>query len=223
MIASTEDVRGLSVEARDGEIGTIKDLLIDDTGWSVRYLAADTGGWLTGRQVLLTPDAVEAIDERERVRVNLTRDQVENSPPLSSDQPVSRQWEADLYTYYGYAPYWGYGPGWAAPVGMTPAERELEEAAVSGTAEGDPHLHSVGEVTGYHVQATDDQIGHVEELLLDDSSWSISSIVVDTRNILPGKKVVLDVGEIESISYSDRLVRVGLSRQEIERRPDLDG
>ena len=64
MITSAEDVRGLTVEARDGEIGTVTDLLFDDAGWSVRYLAVDTGGWLSGRQVLLTPDAVEAIGDR---------------------------------------------------------------------------------------------------------------------------------------------------------------
>lgn len=220
MITSIEDVRGLTLEAKDGEIGTVKDLLFDDAGWSIRYIAADTGGWLTGRQVLLTPDAVEEIGDR--VRVNLTKDQVEGSPPLTTDQPVSRQWETDLYGYYGYAPYWGYAAGWAAPVAMAPAQSELDEASVTGTPEGDPHLRSAGEVTGYHVQATDDEIGHVEELLLDDASWTIASVVVDTRNILPGKKVVLGVGEIESISYSDRLVRVSVPRREIERRPEVD-
>jgi uncharacterized protein YrrD len=220
MITSIDGVRGLPLQAVDGEIGTVEDLLFDDERWRVRYLAADTGGWLTGRQVLLAPEAVGGIDER--VTIGLTREQVEGSPPLSADEPVSRQWETDLFGYYGYVPYWGFAAGYPVAGAYAPIEPGLSPDGVVEPGEGDPHLRSAREVTGYHVQATDDEVGHVEDLLLDDATWSIDAIVVDTRNILPGRKVVVPVTEIEEISFADRIVRVNMTREGIERRPEAD-
>jgi len=214
------DVRGLTLEATDGEIGRVRDLLFDESGWSVRYVAADTGTWLPGRQVLLAPNAVEAIGDR--VHVALSTRQVEESPPLSAGEPVSRRWEADVYGFYGYAPYWIQQPVWGFPVlGAPTAAGDPGEAADASGA--DPHLRSADEVTGYHVRATDDEIGHVEDLLLDDSSWSIPSIVVDTRNILPGKKVLLDSEEVDGISWGDQLVWARIPRDDIEGRRDYEG
>lgn len=195
MITSIDGVRGLPLQALDGEIGTVEDLLFDDERWRVRYLAADTGGWLTGRQVLLAPEAVGGIDER--VTIGLTREQVEGSPPLSADEPVSRQWETDLYGYYVYVPYWGFAAGHPVAGAYAPIEPGLSPQGEVEPGQGDPHLRSAREVTGYHVQASDDEVGHVEDLLLDDTTWSIDAIVVDTRNILPGRKVVVPVTEIE--------------------------
>lgn len=228
MLRTAKDIQGYTILASDGEIGEVSDLYFDDQSWTIRYLVADTGGWLAGRSVLLTPDALRQGDSVLRILpVSLTKQQIENSPPISEDQPVSRQYEAEYYDYYGYPYYWAgpytLGPAGTAgasmaalPVGSVPSDAPMQ------TERGDPHLRSTKEVIGYHIQAREGEVGHVEDFLIDDETWTISHVVVDTRHWLPGKKVIVSPRSIEQVKWEESRVYVGLTQEEIKNGPEYD-
>lgn len=229
MLHPVSSLTGYGIEAVDGSVGSVRDFLFDDARWTVRWAVVDTGSWLTGRQVLLAPEALGAPDGRRRIiPVDLTRERVEKSPPLSHDAPVSRQAQGGLYAYYGWAPYWG-PPGAfpMAPAGglgaaAAPLTPEAPLQASFPENDGDPHLHSTGEVTGYAIAARDGELGHVEDFLLDDASWALRYLVVDTRNWWPGKKALVATSWLGEVSWSAREVAVGLTRQEIKDSPEYD-
>lgn len=103
MLQSIKQLSGKKLGASDGDIGHVKDFYFDDQTWAVRYVIADTGNWLPGRQVLISPYAFGGLHQAEKVlRVNLTRKQIENSPAIESHKPVSRQYEEEYHRYYGW-------------------------------------------------------------------------------------------------------------------------
>ena len=173
MLQVISPLKGFAIEASDGRIGTVVDYLFDDASWKVRWLVIDCGTWLTGRKVLVHPSAISQEDlEQQQFVVALTKAQVEESPKLLEDQPVSQQMEKQLYSYYGWDPLWGGVnlsaiPGAMASPLMAPHYMGLGPTDQAETADGrlrgaDPHLRSVVEVTGYRVQAVDGEIGHIE-------------------------------------------------------------
>src|SRR5205809_6020840 len=110
MLRSASEWDGYSIQATDGEIGHVAEFLFDDEKWTIRYLVVDTGGWLPGRRVLISPIALGETDwPGHRLHVKLTRQQVEESPVIDTDKPVSRQHEVSYYQYYRWPYYWG-GP-----------------------------------------------------------------------------------------------------------------
>lgn len=229
MLRSFTSFRGYGIAATDGDIGKVDDLLLDDRDWVVRYLVAETGSWLLERRVILSPESMEHADWHNQVlRVNLSRKQVEDSPPIDSDEPVSRQKEKNLVAYYGWPAYWtptapGAGPGYVPMPGeLAAAESEAGRARSEEAEEGDPHLRSVRELTRYHIQARDDEIGHVEDFIVDEREWIIRFIVADTRNWLPGKRVLLSPDWIVGVSWDTRKVRFDLPRDLIEHAPPYD-
>ena len=119
MLESLKALDGFTIHAMDGEIGSTEDVLWDDAAWMVRYLVVDTGKWLPGRRVLISPASVEFVgwDEHE-ISVNLTSDQVRNSPEAASDEPVSRQHEEALSAYYGWPSYWTMDPFGYEPMSL---------------------------------------------------------------------------------------------------------
>ena len=214
------------IHATDGELGSVAQLYFDDETWAVRYLVADTGGWLGGRQVLISPFSIIRTDsDAVRLDVALTKKQVENSPNIDTHQPVSRQHEAAYLGYYGYPYYWDgpnlWGPGFY-PVGFAvPATASTEAVAERTRKESkDSHLRSTGAVTGYHIEAADGEIGHVAGFVVDDEAWAIRYIEVATRNWLPGKKVLVSPSWIERVSWADSRVYAGLSREAIKDAPE---
>jgi hypothetical protein len=215
---------GYDIHATDDSIGSVSDILFDDAGWTLRWLVVDTGSWLPGRKVLLPTSVLGQPDvARRSLPVDATRRQVEESPGIGHDEPVSRQMETDVYGHYGWSPYWY--PGTAAFPGFVPPLPAA--AAASGPVSaprqsGDPHLRSVKEVTGYHIRATDGDIGHVEEFLLDDAGWTIRYIVADTRNWWPGRKVLVAPKWIREVDWGSRLLHVGITRQQVETSPEYD-
>jgi uncharacterized protein YrrD len=221
-----KDLRGDDIIARDGAIGSVRDAYFDDDNWAVRYLVVDTGNWLPGRHVLISPASVAAV-EKDNVRVALSRNQVERAPGIEQDQPVSRLYEQSHALHYGYPYYWSgpylWGPV-VMPVGAPPGpiehpneSRALAEARDQAERKAaESHLRSSAEVVGYQIHAKDGAIGHVEDFLVDDSSWAIADMVVDTRDWLPGKKVRVAPAAIEGVDWANREVRVRLTRDEIE-------
>jgi uncharacterized protein YrrD len=220
VLRSIISLRGFGIGARDGEIGKVHSFLFDDRSWAVRYLVADTGGWLHGRKVLIAATALERPDWHARVfPVELTKEQVRNAPDIDTDRPVSRQHEAELHKYYNWAPYWGTGYG-AAVFTVPPAQEEQEPP--ENAAEGNPNLRSTREVIGYRIHATDGQIGHVEDFIISDEDWVIRYIVVDTRNWLPGRSVLVSPEWVRDISWEEQEVWVGVSKETIEDSPPFD-
>lgn len=218
------ELRRFTIRATDGNIGSPEELYFDETAWKVRYLIVNTGKWLMGRRVLIPPLAIEDLDESAlRLQVKLTRDQVENSPPVDTEKPISRQYEAAYYRYFEWVPYWsgGLSPGMQIPPpGIAP--EQLRERATERIEIGESHPRSTAEVTGYRIKARDGDIGHVEDFIIDDEEWTIRYIEVDTQNWWPGKKVLLALAWIERITWANRTISVNLSREVIQGAPDYD-
>ncbi len=230
MLIRAKDFRHFKLRARDGDIGKAREFYFDDRHWTVRYLVADTGGWMTGRQVLISPHALgSAIEAEHVVPVALTRQQIEQSPSLATDQPVSRQYERHFYDYYGWPMYWNGPLVWGVyqyPWEITPlAMRETEilrEAEERHEDAWDPNLRSTHDVTGHHIQATDGEIGHVADFIIDDKTWSIRYLVVDTKNWRPGKHVLISPEWIDRLSWEESKVFVNLSCELIRKSPEYN-
>jgi sporulation protein YlmC with PRC-barrel domain len=223
MLRKTTDIFGYSLNARDGEIGRVKDIYFDDQNWVIRYLVADTNKWLPGRKVLLSPFAVKGLrDDEKLVDFDLSKQQIENSPSIDTDMPVSRQYEAEYYKYYQWPLYW-HGAGLWGPISQPIAGYgHPTEPPGFQNKEGDPHLRDLREVAGYHIKAHDGEIGHVEDMAFDDEDWSIRYLVIDTKNWWPGKKVVVSVEWVQEISFERSEVHVDLMRDVIQKAPEYD-
>jgi hypothetical protein len=223
-------INGYAIEASDGRLGTVSDFLFEDTSWMIRWLVVDTGHWLSGRKVLLPPSALEQPDAgRRQFPVKLTMQQVKDSPDVDTDRPVSRQLESNIYNHYAWDPYWSSGymlgamaaPFAAPPFLSGPRPRDLV-GVVDARTDEDPHLRSVEEVTGYHIHATDGDIGHVEDFLVDDAGWGIRYVAVDTRNWWPGKKVLISPRSVQKIDWANRLMHLDVDRQKVKDSPAYD-
>lgn len=225
MLTNIRNLKGFAIQATDGELGTVNDLYFDDETWTIRYFTVATGGWLTGRDVLISPYAVRGVDwQGKRLDVNLTKKQVENSPDIILHKPVSRQHEAEYLGYYGYPYYWSgtslWGPGYY-PVGL-PISPVRSSARSAQTESADSHLRSADAVIGYHIEAGDGEIGHVDGFLVEDDIWAIRYVEVATRNWLPGKKVLISPAWVEEVTWLHMNVYVGLSREAIKNAPAYD-
>lgn len=235
MLRSIKALEGYTIRATDGDIGTADHFLFDDQHWTIRYLVVATGGWLSRRHVLISPIAIlNAKWDAQRIDLTLTRQQVEHSPPIEADQPVSRQKELDYINYYGYQPYWGGAGVWG--MGMYPAALAtpgfvpgtplttpppLEQDA-DQTEQGDPHLRSTQHVIDYLIQAQDGQLGHVDDFLVDDEQWVVRYMVVDTKTWWPGKKVLVAPEWIAGVEWESFQVKVDLPREIIQHAPEFD-
>jgi hypothetical protein len=225
MLQTLSGLKRMSIGATDGEIGHVRDAYFDDHEWTLRYLVVSAGSWLTGRWVLISPWAIRAVNwQAKRVDVALTREQVRNSPDVDADKPVSRQYETAYSDYYGYPYYW-MGPfAW----GPLPHPREggpadpAQQAQRRDTEKGDPNLRSANEVDAYHIEAVDGSIGHVDDFIFDDASWGLRYFVVDTRNWLPGRHVLISTDWVERVSWAERKAYVALTRDEVRNSPEYD-
>lgn len=225
LLRSANHVKDLTVLASDGEIGTIQDLYFDDEHWTTRYLIVSTGKWLKRRDVLVSPIFTGKADwENKQLHLSLTRQQVEDSPLIDTQKPVSRQQEADYQHSFGTPYYWGGSYAW----GIGPFPTDLMAAAIpvggypliAAHEAGDSHLRSTDAVLGYHVGAIDGEIGHVEDFLIDQQSWTIRYLSIATRNWWPGKKVLLSPEWVTKVSWEESEVQVALSRETIQSAPE---
>lgn len=223
MFFSADDVMHSKVLARDDELGLVQDIYFDDQDWAVRYLVLETGGWFSGRNVLISPMSAGPVDiESRRVPVNLSRAQIEESPSIDTVLPVSRQQETEMTAYYGWPAYWGgYLPPAEAilPVG---AAVPGQGSAMAPESRAEPQLRSMSEMAGYKIEARDGQIGHVEDFLIEEETWKVRYLVVDTGAVLPGKKVLLAPLWIDRITWADRCVTVDLAAGQIRTAPKFE-
>ncbi len=230
MLRHAKTLEGYELHARDGNVGYVRDFLFDDRTWTVRYLVVDTGSWLDSRKVLISPTAVSRAEwEQKRLPVDLTRDQVRHSPGVDTEGPVSREQEAALSLYYNWPAYWGTmgfpDVGFMTPlVPMAPpavAVLQARQAASAGLKE-EHHLRSVRSVTGHAIEATDGGIGHVDDFIIEDRTWGIRYLVIDTRNWWPGKKVILVPQWIHEVGWDEAKVFVDLTRAAVQASPAYD-
>jgi hypothetical protein len=226
MLTNAANLKGLAVQATDGEIGNVVEFYFDYETWAIRYLTVETGGWLGGKRVLISPYSVRRVEwEARRLDVSLTRKQVEDSPNIDAAQPVSRQQEAEYLGYYGYPYYWGgpylWGQEFAPvpPVLSTGAGAESLAERVRKES-GESRLRSSEAITEYDIESADGEIGHVDSFVLDDEFWAIRYIEVATRNWWPGKKVLVSPEWIERVSWRESKVFVGLTREAIKDAPE---
>lgn len=212
-----------SMHAIDGDIGTLKDIYFDDANWAVRYLVVDTGHWLPGRKVLLSPYSLSASHPGDDgLRLKLSKEQIRNSPDIDSDKPVSRQQEEKLGVYYGWPPIppapligggmlaagYAYTGAHYAHTGTTDADPP--EAA----ADYDPHLRSMREVLGYTVVGFDGKIGHVEDFVLDLDNLRVMSLLAGTDGSVVR---ILPAESIQEIRWDARSVTARASRSDREK------
>ena len=231
MKLNIKSLTGFGMGALDGEIGKVKDFYFDDSTWTIRYLVVNTGNWLSDRKVLISPEAVDKLDwEQKLFFVNLTKEQVEKSPDIDTDKPVSRQQEARLYEYYPWTSYWrtGLWSGGIITSGMQmppalPLEDALEKEKMSDKETNeDPNLRSTDKVIGYDIKATDGAIGEVEDFIVDDSTWRIHFMIVDTGNWFPGKKVLISPAWVKEINWAENSVVVNAPVQHVKSSPEYE-
>jgi len=228
MQRSVNSLAGYTIIAKDGELGKVNEFYFDDLTWSIRYLVVETGSWLSERKVLIPHTALGITDwTLQTFQVNLTMEQVRNSPDIETKKPVARQHEIELLNHYGLPIYWGDG-FYTDPIRTIPLVPILktktlkEEEKFAKKHHDSPHLRSTKNVEGYHIHAKDGDIGHVEDYIVDDEKWNVCFLVVDTHNWLPGKKVLILPRWITRIDWNELTVFVDLSRESIKNSPEFD-
>jgi uncharacterized protein YrrD len=220
MIHNSKQLYGKKLGATDGDIGHVKDIYFDDAHWVVRYVVADTGSWLSGRQVLLSPRAFGKLaEDDDALVIDLTRKQIENSPSIEMHRPVSRQYEAEYYHYYGWPVYWvgdGFG-GLGGFSGAVPVPAADGNRHHGHNQRDDVHLRSTHAVTGYHIQTAGGLVGRVHDFAIDDQTWLISEVIVETGHWYAGKEILISPRSIDRISYEQSTVFVNLTKEDIQR------
>jgi hypothetical protein len=207
MLRRIRQLYGKTLRTSDADIGHVKDFYFNDQQWVVRYVIADTGTWLLGRLVLISPHAFGNFhQDGDRLLVNLTRQQIENSPAMESHKPVSRQYEEEYNRYYGW-----------------PSQASRGSHLHSG---GDPHLRSTQALcgyrnfSGYQIQASDGTIGHANDFIMDDESWAICHLVVETGRWLSRREIVISPKDIDRIGYEESKVFVKVTKEAILAAPE---
>jgi hypothetical protein len=227
MLLSSE-IKNFHLRAIGENLGKVTDFLFDDRTWNIRWFVVDTGTWLSERKVLIHPSAIIRIDQKMRAfSVKLTKAQVEASPVISQDQPVSQQMEASLSTYYDSGVIWGnnyFGDNALVkafsppPLFDSTGPQTLKSLSLHGNP-ADPHLRSVAAISSYRIQANDGNIGHVEDFLMSEDDFGIRYLIVDTRDWLPGKHVLVSPYAVQDISWADQKICLNIDRDTVKAAP----
>lgn len=216
MLSSLRELRAFSIGTVDGDIGRVKDAYFEDQGWTVRYLVVDTSRWWPGRNVLISPRWVASVDRAGRVlRTPLTRAEVVGSPGIETAKPVSRQHALGL-ARDGSLPYYMSLPG--ASMTLAAVTFEAEGSPSARSSGDDPHLRSVRGIVGRYVHATDTDIGHVADVLVDEGSWGVRELVV-ALGWWSARNVLVPVGWIARVSWEAGSVDVALESEVIRTAP----
>lgn len=240
MLHLAHKVRGAAVRGLDGDLGTLDDFFFEEACWGVRYLVVDCGSWLSGRRIPISPMAVRGTWYRAEIHLGLTQAQVRNSPDvLNALTALNRVQESTVLSYYGHPDYWDGAGVWGAfntPAELAGAGQERHERAERTARQEtsrarsenlaavavDNRLRSTTESTGYHVRAVDGEIGHVDDFLIEEDSWRIRYLVVDTSNWLGGKWVIVSTSAVHRVDIEQEVLSVGVTRDSIRNSPSFD-
>jgi uncharacterized protein YrrD len=202
MLHNLETLTGSSVIATDGEMGSVRNFLFDGQSWTIRYLVVDVGSWLARRDVVVAITAVEQPDwVKKTFHVQLTKEQVRNSPDVDTEKPVSRQQEIAMKEYYGWPVFWLDTEFF--PLSVTSAGREYPVHT-----EEDSHLRSAWDMAGYQVWATDCEVGRLEGFIVDDASWHLGYLDVKAGDWLHSRSVLVPTRWVISVSWADHRVNL---------------
>jgi uncharacterized protein YrrD len=221
MRRSLSSLIGNPMEGSDGEMGKVEEFYFDDQAWIIVYLIVRTGNWLSGRKVLISPvSLIRGSDRTRAFPVNLTKEQIKNSPEIDTELPVSRQQEIALHQHYPWQNYWGtcfYAGGiWDI---VTPP---VDDPAEVKPAAGEQHLRSTYAISGYHIETTDGELGHLRDFIIDDETWHIEWLVVEMHGWLSGKKVLIARKHIKEIQWAGSKVLVDVTKYILENSPAYD-
>lgn len=224
MLRRATEIIGYAIETMDDRFGEVEDFYFDDEEWAVRYLVVDTRRWLPSPSVLLSPGPKNIPNMTEgTIPFSMTKEKVKNSPAPETEEPVSQQYQKDLFAYYGWPPYWGNGMALGGPAPLAPPLplKISPKSSPKDMPDKDPHLRSTKEVTGYHVHARDGEIGHVEDMAIEDGTWKVRYLVVETRNWLPGRQVLVSPDWVGGIDWFEREVHFDVGKERIRNSPPL--
>ena len=229
MQSSIKSLIGYAMRATDGDIGAVTEFYFDDNNGIIRYLIVKTGSWLSGLKELISPQSVQKVDfEEKEFIVNLTKEQIEHSPDIDTDKPISRRQEIELYGHYAWQRYSGNGfyagslwPVLPATIGLNTG-MTIDKSRSEEERDFDPHLRSTDIVNGYHIHASDGDIGHVNDFIVDTETWQILYFVVDTHNWIGGKKVLIGVNQIKEISWKNSKVTLNIPIDAVKESPLFD-
>ena len=230
MLRKMKTLEGFTVHGNDGDLGKVEDFYFDQHSFVMRYLVIDTGSWLEHEQTLISPKAFKEINyENEEILVDLNSDELEESPSIKKNKPVSKVMEEKVVKHFDWPIYWtSPHPSDGPPIETGRIIRKkilnfnelTDEEKQSKEEEVETNLRSFNEVRGYHIQAKDKEFGHLEDLFLDEENWVIRYLLIDTRNILPGKDVLIAPEWIQSISWNDEKIFVNKTKEEIKSAPE---
>lgn len=234
MLSSVKSLQDYTIHASDGEIGQVANVLFDDVQWTVRYLIINAGNWLFSRHVVISPVSVTELSGQEQaIKVKLTRQQVELSPSVDTNLPMTRDKEIELADHYEYMPYWGGAGSFGidpvpnpALMPATAAEHSLEQIERKEEAEAPntvlAHLRSGREVFGYNVEAQQSRLGHVSDFLIDNQNWKLRYLLVDTGTLLPGKQLLIATEWVDTVDWAASLIELDLTLEQLEQAPAFD-
>jgi len=223
MLYEAKSFQGYTLCSRDGEIGKVKDFYFDDSNWKIRYLVADTGKWLRGRQVLISPQSLLGVDKQEKcISVNLTKKQIENSPPLASDKPISRQFEREFLGYYELPLFFMNDPHKRGIIYPPPLDKEPDEADIERKS-WDPHLRSAHDAGGFLIEASNRAVGCLVDLIVDDQDWSVRYVVVDAQSWWPETKVLIALQWVTRVNWSMSKLFVDMACETFRQSPAYTG
>jgi hypothetical protein len=223
MLHSVKQLHGYKMEALDGEIGHVTGFYFDDKDWVIRYLVTDIVSWMPSRKVLVSPFALGNVHAASKqLEIKLPRERIKNSPSIETELPVARQHEREYYRYYNWPTYWN-GPGlWglsSTPIIPSHSESWYEDELVR---EADSHLRSTQEITGYVIQALDGEVGHIEDFLIDETSWAVRYLVVATGLWRLGRNVLVPPQSIARVFWEQSKMFVQLPRSEVQQEPEFE-
>jgi uncharacterized protein YrrD len=231
MKQSVNSLLGFSINGTDGEIGKVEEFYFDDQISTVRYIVVKTGGWLSEKKVLISPEAFQKVEQESKIiSLNLTKEKIKNSPDIATDKPVSKQQEDLIRGYYSWPGYYGNGINgqmglgmWGYPlVEVRETDKELMQSKTEAQSNDKPHLRSTKEVTGYDINALDGDIGKVEDFIIDDVTWKIHYLVVETGNWFSGKKVIISPHWIKDVQWQEQKVTINHLLDEVKNSPEYD-
>lgn len=220
MLRTIHSIQGFSIHAKDGDIGELKTLHFDDRTWKIRYLVVRLGGFWDAKDVLILPaEAHEVSCKEKHIEIGLTKEQVKKAQPYSSDLPVSIQEEIidakNFETLYLADPWSGaFLPMWFPD--LSHQDKLLTEI-------GDIHLRE-GEITDdFSVLDKDgNKAGKIKDFVIDDESWEIKFIIVDTNGIFPYGDVLVSAYHVSSFKTSNKELSIDLSKEQLENCPKYD-
>lgn len=231
MLKSLKDLQEYSLRTQDGATAAIKDFIVDDFNWLVRYVIAEVGD----RQVALSTTVFNAFDDEQMaLTTRLNEAAILDGPVIDLDRPLTRADEEMLSQHYGWSPYWKQEtdvpntmPGDLTAIPMLDMQADLERkqerlVSVSGGPGKESHLRSANRMIGYRIQARGDDAGKLSDLLAQISDWDLHYLVVDTGGLLPGKKVILSPQWVQAIDSSNARIQVNLDKETVHKSPELN-